>query len=379
MPTTRKKLPRLAAIALPLIALLVAGCASQIPALYPPQDVTSQAATTRSLYDIVFLIGAIVFFFVEGLIVFAVLRYRRKPTDTELPPQIHGNNRIEVIWTVIPTAIVLFLFIISWQALNSVDAVTADPAVRVAAVAKRFSWNFLYLGSNGRPLFTTDAAGDGNFGELVVPVGVPIQVELYSPDVIHAFYVPKFLFKRDVVPGRTNEFDFTVDAQDVNQTFRGQCAELCGVGHAGMTFDVKAVSMADYQTWLQQQISQALASPPAAPSGSPAGGGGTPGGPSPSASGATGTSVQITAQNIAFTTTNVTAPAGQPFQIQFANNDPGTPHNVEIKNPDGSVAFKGAIVTGPTTTTYDVPALPAGTYPFQCTVHPTMTGTLTVK
>jgi len=379
MPTTRKKPPRLAAIGLPLLALLIAGCASQVPSLYPPQDVTTQGAATRSLYDIVFLIGAVIFFFVEGLIVFAVLRYRRKPTDTELPPQIHGNNLIEIIWTVIPTVIVVFLFVISWQTLNTVDAKSADPAVRVAAVAKRFSWNFLYLGADGRPLFTTDAAGDGNFGEMVVPVGVPIQVELYSPDVIHAFYVPKFLFKRDVVPGRTNEFDFTVDAQDVGQTFRGQCAELCGVGHAGMTFDVKAVSMAAYQTWLQQQIAQAAATPAVPSSGSPAAGGGAPGGnPSPSA-GSGGTSIQLGAQNLAFDKATLSAPAGQPFQIVFANNDPGVPHNVEIRNPDGSIAFKGAIVTGPTTTTYAVPALPAGTYPFQCTVHPTMTGTLTVQ
>ncbi len=366
MPTTRKKPPRLATIGLPLLALLVAGCASQVPALYPPQDVTSQGAATRGLYDIVFLIGAVIFFLVEGLIVFAVLRYRRKPTDTELPPQIHGNNLIEIIWTVIPTAIVVFLFVISWQTLNTVEAKSADPAVRVAAVAKRFAWNFLYLGADGRPLFTTDAAGDGNFGEMVVPVGVPIQVELYSPDVIHAFYVPKFLFKRDVVPGRTNEFDFTVDAQDVGQTFRGQCAELCGVGHAGMTFDVKAVSIAEYQTWLQQQIAQAAATPAAPASGSPAASGGA-------------TSLQLGARNIAFDKTALSAPAGQPFQIVFANNDPGVPHDVEIKNPDGSVAFKGAIVTGPTTTTYAVPALPAGTYPFLCTVHPTMTGTLTVQ
>jgi cytochrome c oxidase subunit 2 len=372
---------RLAALALLPLALFVAGCASQIPGLYPPQDVTTQAGSTRNLYDIVFLIAVVIFVFVEALIVYAVLRYRRKPTDTELPPQTHGNNLVEVIWTVIPTAIVMFLFIVSWQTLNTVDATTSNPAVRVVADARRFSWDFLYLDANGdKPLFTTDAQGSGSYGELVVPVGVPIEVRLHSPDVIHAFYVPKFLFKRDVVPGKTNIFDFTVDAGDAGQTFRGQCAELCGIGHGGMTFDVKAVSMTDYQTWLQQQIDQNKANP-APPSGSPASSAGPAG--SPAASGATGPTgpvLHLAAFNLAYDTQALEAPAGQAFQIAFANNDPGVPHNIEIKNPDGSDAFKGAIVSGVTTTTYNVPALPAGTYAFQCSVHPsTMTGTLTVK
>ena len=273
MPTTRNKATRLAALALPLLALLVAGCASQVPGLYPPQAVTEQGATVSNLYDIVFVIAAIVFFIVEGAIVYAVVRYRRKPTDTELPPQIHGNNLVEIIWTVIPTVIVLFLFVISWQALNTVDAVTANPAVRVVAVAQRFSWNFVYVDADGKPLFTTDAKGDGVFGTLEVPPGVPIHVALHSPDVIHAFYVPKFLFKRDVVPGRTNDFDFTVDPGDAGQTFRGQCAELCGIGHGGMTFDVHASnSLADFQTWLAQQVANKYSGPPAGPSGAPASG-----------------------------------------------------------------------------------------------------------
>ncbi|MBF6605157.1 MAG: cupredoxin domain-containing protein [Chloroflexi bacterium] len=99
----------------------------------------------------------------------------------------------------------------------------------------------------------------------------------------------------------------------------------------------------------------------------------------PASSGGGGTAIKETAQNIAFVVADLTAPANQAFQITFDNEDPGVPHNIEIKQADGSVAFKGAIVTGVITTTYDVPALAAGTYPFQCTVHPNMTGTLTVK
>ncbi len=128
--------------------------------------------------------------------------------------------------------------------------------------------------------------------------------------------------------------------------------------------------------------------PPATPSpaASAAPSAGASAGASPSAAasagapgGSGGTAIKETAQNIAFVVADLTAPANQAFQITFDNEDPGVPHNIEIKKADGSVAFKGAIVTGVITTTYDVPALPAGTYPFQCTVHPNMTGTLTVK
>jgi plastocyanin len=89
--------------------------------------------------------------------------------------------------------------------------------------------------------------------------------------------------------------------------------------------------------------------------------------------------VQLAAQNLAFDKASLEVPADTPFQIAFTNNDNATQHNVEIKNPDGSVAFKGELVTGVANATYSVPALKAGSYPFQCTVHPSMTGTITAK
>jgi plastocyanin len=105
----------------------------------------------------------------------------------------------------------------------------------------------------------------------------------------------------------------------------------------------------------------------AAPSASPSGGGGT------------ADQVKITASNTTYDTSAIEAKAGQAFQIVFTNNDSGIPHNVQIKAADGSEAFKGSILTGPGSVTYDVPALAAGSYTFSCVVHPTMTGTLTVK
>ena len=322
--------------------------------------VTDRSTSVQNLYDFVFYIAVAIFLLVEGLIVWSVFRYRRKATDTDLPPQTHGNNLVEVIWTVIPTAIVIVLFAMSWQSLNVVDAkVPTDVTVR--AVAARFQWSFDYLDGSGpeaKTLFTV-ALPVGDTGGMVLPVGEPVHVELRSDDVIHAFYVPKFLFKRDVVPGRNNTFDFTVEEAG---TYRGQCAELCGAFHGNMLFDVHAVPRADYDVWLAEQIAKANATPPPAPSGEEA-----------------GPALQLTAQNIAFAETALEAPADAPFTIHFTNNDNAVPHNVEIKDANGGVAFQGEIFNGVAERDYAIPPLASGTYPYLCTVHPNMTGNLTVK
>ena len=318
---------------------------------------TDRSHSVRSLYDIVFYVAVAIFVLVEGLIVWTVLRYRRKPGDEELPAQTHGNNLVEVIWTAVPTAIVLFMFVLSWQTLNTVEA-TTNTDVRIRAVAARFQWQFDYLDSSGNLLFT-QALPVGADGGMVVPVGEPVQVSLRSPDVIHAFYVPQFLFKRDVIPGKENVFDFTVDEPG---TYRGQCAELCGVFHGSMVFEVRAIPAAEYDGWLQEQIDKANATPAPAPSGD-----------------AAGPVVELAAKDVTFSTDALQAPADTPFTIHFKNDDPSVPHNVEVKDAGGASLFKGTIITGPSEASYSVPALAAGTYPFICTVHPNMTGTLTVQ
>ena len=335
-----------------------------INGLYPPIAVTTEGAEIRNLYTVTFLIAVAIFIVVEGLIIWTVIRYRRKPGDDELPPQTHGNNIAEFVWTIVPTIIVLFLFVVSWQTLNVVDTASANPETRIRAVAGQFQWQFDYLGPDGSEILYTELlplteAGGG----MVVPAGRTVQLTLVSNDVIHAFYVPQFLFKRDVVPGRTNQFDFTVNESDAGQTFRGQCAELCGTGHAIMLFDVKALTATEFDTWLADKVAKANATPPPPPSGGP------------------GETVKISAIGVKFEQTEVTAPADQPFRIEFENKDPATPHNVAIhqSTPTGPAVFQGDVFNGVATKNYDVPALPAGPYAFVCTVHPTMTGTMTVQ
>jgi cytochrome c oxidase subunit 2 len=334
--------------------------------------VTDRSTSVQNLYDIVFYIAVVIFFLVEGLIVWSAFRYRRKATDTELPPQTHGNNLVEVIWTIVPTIIVVFLFALSWQTLNTVEAkVTSD--VHVRAVAARFQWKFDYLDGpdNGLP---ADQGGPkviyeqllpvGDDGGLVLPVGEPVHITLTSPDVIHAFYVPKFLFKRDVVPGKLNNFDFTVDTAG---TYRGQCAELCGTNHGDMKFEVHALAKPDFDAWLAAAVLKAQQTPAPPPSGGPSG-----------APPAQGDVVELGAKDTKFSTDALAAKADTPFTIHFTNDD-AFPHNVHITDASGAVVFNGDLFTGPGATDYQVPALKAGSYPFVCIVHANMTGTLTVQ
>ncbi len=338
--------------------------------LFPPAAVTDRGVAIRELYTIVFLIAVVIFFVVEGLIIWTVIRYRRKPGDDTLPVQTHGNAIAEAVWTIVPTLIVAFMFVISWQTLNTVEAISAQPEVKIRAVAGQFLWQFDYLPADFDPEATTpkeplytQTTPTGADGGMVIPAGRTVQLYLESPDVIHAFYVPQFLFKRDVVPGRINTFEFTVNEEDAGGTFRGQCAELCGAGHRAMLFDVRAVTGAEYDAWLAASIEKANASPPPAPSGQ------------------AGPTLAVSAIDVAFEQADLQATADTPFKIDFDNKDAGIQHNVAIHegSPTGPNVFQGKIFPGPAKETYDVPALKAGAYAFVCTVHPAMTGTLTVN
>jgi cytochrome c oxidase subunit II len=343
-----------------------------LSSFFPPRAITDRGEHIRQLYDVIFAIAAVIFFVVEGLIIWTVVRYRRRPGDDELPAQTHGNAIAEVVWTVVPTLIVAFMFVVSWQTLNTVEAVSPQPQLKVRAFAAQFLWTFDYLPADydpakrQDPLYTVTTP-EGPDGGLVLPTGRTVHLYLESPDVIHAFYVPQFLFKRDVVPGRVNSFEFTLNESDAGSTFHGQCAELCGISHNAMHFDVRAMTGADFDAWLEQSIAKAEASPPPAPSGEP----GQPAGPT----------LQIAAQNVAFDTAALSAPADTPLKIDFDNRDPSIPHNVAIHegSPAGPEVWKGEVFPGPAKKTYDVPPLKAGTYGFICSVHPTMAGTLTVE
>ncbi len=337
--------------------------------LYPPEAVTTQGHEISALYDIVFALAVAIFVAVEGLIVWSIIRYRRRPSDVDLPPQTHGNNLVEVLWTLIPTVIVLYLFAISWNTLNVVDATSfqrnEQPDVQIHVIAGQFQWQFEYLDGNGQHLATeTRPVAGPEGGGMAVPVGKKVYVTLSSGDVIHAWYVPRFLFKRDVVPGQVNHFEFTVDEDDAGETFSGQCAELCGTGHRVMLFDVLAMTQADYDAWLARLIEKENATPPPAPSGAPV--------------------LNVVAKAIAFDKLELQAPADAPFVIDFKNEDVASvTHDIDIRQSDGTTVVQDqAPIPGGQASQYSYTPLAAGSYTFICSVHPTvpaMRGTLTVQ
>ena len=331
-------------------------------ALYPPAPATTQAREISSLYDIVFAIAVAVFVAVEGLIVWSILRYRRRPGDVDLPPQTHGNNMVEVLWTLIPTVIVLYLFAISWQTLDSVDSTSfakgQQPDVQIHAIAGQVQWQFEYLDAEGHHV-ATQLKPSGEGGGMAVPVGKKVYVTLSSGDVIHAWYVPRFLFKRDVIPGQVNHFEFTVDPAEAGQVFHGQCAELCGAGHRTMLFDVVAMTPTDYDAWLAKLVETANATPPPLPSGPV---------------------LNLSAKLFKFDQANLDAPADAPFSIVFKNeDDPAVTHDVDVKDSSGKVVGQQDTIAGGTQANYAYTPLPAGSYTFFCSIHANMTGTLTVK
>ena len=355
-----------AAIVLVGLAVLVILNGSSVwNSFFPPEAKSVQGQAIRNLYDVVFAIAVVIFLLVEGLIVWTVIRYRRKPGDDELPPQTHGNNLAEIIWTLVPLALVIFMFVISLQTLNSVDATSSQPNLKVRAVAGQFQWSFDYLPADAqygtKALFTVTAP-EGPDGGLSLPAGQTTHLFLYSGDVIHAFYVPQFLFKRDVVPGLENQFDLDIPASDAGQTYRGQCAELCGVGHRIMVFEVHVLAPADFQAWEQKQMAAANATPPPAPSGA-----------------AAGPTIPLVAQGIKFDQSSLTGPATG-FTVAFDNRDAGTAHDFDILDATGQKVFDSKEFAGPAKHDLAVPPLPAGQYKFECSIHPTlMFGTLTVQ
>jgi cytochrome c oxidase subunit 2 len=334
--------------------------------LYPPEPVTEEAREISELYDIVFALAVAVFLAVEGLIVWSVIRYRRRPGDVDLPPQTHGNNLVEAIWTLIPTIIVLVLFWVSWTTLNDVDAISPPEQrdVHVKALAGQFQWQFEYIDAAGNHIATETRPASSDGGGMAVPVGKNVYVQLVSGDVIHAWYVPHFLFKRDVIPGQDNHFEFRLDENEAGQVFRGQCAELCGTGHRVMLFDVVAMTPGDFDAWLAGLVEKENATPPPPPSGQAA--------------------LEITAKTIAYDKHELEVPADAPFAITFKNDDPATvTHDIDIRQAAGSPTLQDEQpIPGGQSTQYSYDPLPAGTYQFFCSVHPGvpgMEGTLTVQ
>ena len=219
-----------------IVALLLSGCL--------PAAATVEGSAVADLYTVFIGIAAVVAALVFGLTTWAILRYRSGDPD-DVPVQTRGSVRLEIIWTAIPILTIAGLFVGTLLVLGRVEARSEEPGADLRVEAFRWGWTFEY------PAEGIAVSGVGLAGpEAVVPVGEPVRVTLAAADVNHAFYVPLFLFKRDAIPGRESVFEFTVEEPGA---YGGQCAEFCGIYHAGMPFTIRAVPRDEYDAWLAAQ------------------------------------------------------------------------------------------------------------------------------
>jgi cytochrome c oxidase subunit 2 len=204
-------------------------------------DPVSPAATPiRDLFMLVFGVIGIIFVITEGALVWTLIRYRAKGDETKEPPQIYCSNPIELAWTVIPILIVFILFLVTTRTIYSLDVQEApEGALRVKVTGHQWWWEFEYQDLD----FVTA-------GELHVPKGVPVFLELRSADVIHSFWVPRLSGKTDCIPNRENHLWFQADEIG---TWYGQCAEFCGTQHAKMLIRVISEDKSEFETWVANQ------------------------------------------------------------------------------------------------------------------------------
>jgi cytochrome c oxidase subunit 2 len=231
---------KLAAVVVLGLALAAAPPAGAGPGgISPPSPETPSGDAINQLYWFVFAVCALVFLAVEVCLVLFVIRFRRRratPDHIE-GPQIHGNTRLEIIWTIIPALVLLGIAVVVFVRTPAVQATGGGEGseLRVHVEAHQFYWEYRY------------PSGVVSLDTLVLPVDRPVALELTSHDVNHSWWVPELTGKKDAVAGRTNVLRFRPQSEG---TYDGRCAELCGILHAVMPTEVEVVSGGEFTRWL---------------------------------------------------------------------------------------------------------------------------------
>lgn len=228
-------------------AALLAACGSlggDQNTLNPSGDVADRQAT---LLWVVVVPAGVVMALVFAVLVYAMVRFRRRSDDEPPPEQVHGNMRLELTWTILPTLLLIGLAVPTIDGIIDLGRAASDDALHVRVVAFQWDWRFEYIDpefadENGEPLTSE---------ELYVPVDREVGVDLDSLDVIHSFWIPKLAGKQDIIPGRTNHMWFNATEPG---TYAGQCAEFCGIGHAAMRMTVIALEQPEFDAWVEEQL-----------------------------------------------------------------------------------------------------------------------------
>jgi cytochrome c oxidase subunit 2 len=218
------------------VALTAAISAVMVSIHWNGQEASTAAPKIDDLLNVMIVISAFVFSLVMVVLFYALWKFRAKPGDESDGEPIHGNTRLEVAWTVIPTIIVLFGAGYSWAVLNDIEKSDRDP-LTVDVFSQQFAWSFGYPGKDNA----------WSEGEMHVPLGRQVHFKMHSLDVIHSFWVPEWRIKKDNVPGITTTAIVTPDRPGTYQLI---CTELCGFGHSTMRAKVVVERPVDFRAWV---------------------------------------------------------------------------------------------------------------------------------
>jgi cytochrome c oxidase subunit 2 len=240
------------------VTVVLAGCTQdQLQGWLPTQPgTTNHVDRVIGLWVTSWLVLLAVGVVTWGLIIWAAVVYRRRKGQTGLPVQLRYNMPIEIFYTIIPLILVLGFFAFTARDQAIIEQPTANPDVKIQVYGKRWSWDFNYVNERVYSAgVQADFNPDGtintdNLPVLYLPVDKTVEVQIESRDVIHSFWIVDFLYKKDMLPGKTNYEYFTPEKIG---TYQGKCAELCGEYHSLMLFTVKVVSQEDYDAYIAAQ------------------------------------------------------------------------------------------------------------------------------
>lgn len=307
-----------------VLALTLAACEQSHPnTTFTPHSDYGRAIDF--LWDRLMLLGTIVFILVEGGILYIVFRYRKREGD-QPPPQTHGNVVIEILWTLIPAFILLFIAVPTVRTVFNTQAKAVAGALQIEVTGHQWWWEFRY------PEYGIITAN-----EIYIPTGRTVNFKLTSVDVIHSFWAPQLGGKRDAVTNRTNYIWLTPDSTLKPSEWNGFCTEYCGTSHANMRFRVFTVKPDQFASWVaNQQRPAAIGAVTPAPGGPAPGSGPTPATRPEAMPAAPSMGAQIAANAV----NAANAPAAPAYT--FPRNDPEFDYAVpHTPIPDGMTFTKG--------------------------------------
>ncbi len=286
-----------------------------------PSQASTQANRIDTLYKVLITASIPIFVLVCTVILYSVWQFRMRPgQELQDGPPIHGNTRLEIAWTVLPSLLILGLVSYSFVVLHDIEAKPAGQEMQVRVVGQQFAWSFEYPASvtgTGKP-FDSDV--------LYLPLKHPVRFNMTSKDVIHAFWVPDFRMQEDVVPGITTHYRITPTRLG---TYDGICNELCGLGHSTRRAVVHVVTPQQFDTWIKAQASSTAGGAVSAQTGSA-----TTTSPTPSSSGGARIG-PITNPGTGASATNA-AQVAQGRQV-FASGGCGACHTLADAHSNGAV------------------------------------------